>query len=151
MRRGQIRTAVLALLAEGPMHGYEMIRTFEERSGGRWKPSAGAVYPTLAQLDDEGLVVAAEVDGKRVYELTEDGRLAVGALAPDDREPWVNDAGGDGAFELKGLLHQLGHAVRGVMQSGTPDQVERTRKVLADARRSIWVILAEEPTDGSGA
>src|SRR6185503_5425391 len=74
MRRGEIRTAVLAVLTDGPAHGYEIIQTLEERSGGMWRPSPGSVYPTLQLLEDESLVRAVERDGKRVYELTDTGR-----------------------------------------------------------------------------
>ena len=53
-RRGAVRGAILRLLAERPMHGYELITELEERTGGRWRPSPGSVYPALAQLEDEG-------------------------------------------------------------------------------------------------
>ena len=74
-RRGEIRTAILALLLEAPMHGYQIITELSDRSGGDWRPSAGSVYPTLQQLTDEGLVRDEEREGRRVYELTESGRL----------------------------------------------------------------------------
>ena len=74
VRRGLIRGAILHLLAERPMHGYELINELEQRTGGRWKPSPGSVYPTLSALEDEGLITAVETDGKKRYELTEDGR-----------------------------------------------------------------------------
>src|SRR5919106_4340668 len=80
-RRGDVRTAILALLEERPMHGYEMIQQLEERSGGRWRPSAGSIYPTLQLLEDEGLVSGEEVDGKRVFSLTEAGTKAATAIA----------------------------------------------------------------------
>jgi DNA-binding PadR family transcriptional regulator len=73
-KRGDVRSAILALLGEKPMHGYEMIQELEERSGGRWRPSAGSIYPTLQLLEDEGLVRAQEVEGKRVFDLTDAGR-----------------------------------------------------------------------------
>src|SRR4249919_1877467 len=80
-RRGDIRAAVLALLAERPMHGYEMIKELEERTKGAWVPSAGSIYPTLQLLEDEGLVAGEESDGKRRFTLTE-----AGAKANDERE-----------------------------------------------------------------
>ena len=79
LRRGEIRPLILAALAERPMHGYEVIQELEARSGGRWRPSAGSVYPTLQQLADEGLVSGEEVEGRRVYTLTADGRAAATA------------------------------------------------------------------------
>ena len=73
-RRGDIRAAVLALLEEKPMHGYEMITEVEDRTGGAWRPSAGSIYPTLQLLEDEGLIEGTEAEGKRRFELTEAGR-----------------------------------------------------------------------------
>ena len=74
MRRGEIRTALLVVLAEAPGHGYEVMQRLEEKSGGVWRPSPGSVYPTLQLLEDEGLVRSTERDGKRFYELTDVGR-----------------------------------------------------------------------------
>ncbi|MGA8788951.1 MAG: PadR family transcriptional regulator, partial [Paenarthrobacter sp.] len=71
--RGELRSAILALLAERPMHGYQIIHEIEERSGGSWKPSAGSVYPTLQLLADEGFVSAEESNGRKIYSLTEAG------------------------------------------------------------------------------
>src|SRR5262245_10929630 len=76
VRRGEVRGLILAALRDKPMHGYELIQELEARSGGRWRPSAGSVYPTLQQLADEGLVTGEEVDGRRTYTLTDAGRKA---------------------------------------------------------------------------
>ena len=78
-RRGDIRTAILAVLAEGPGHGYDIITRLEDKSGGAWRPSAGSVYPTLQQLEDEGLATSAESDGKRIYTITAAGARGGGA------------------------------------------------------------------------
>src|ERR1700759_3576639 len=72
-RRGDVRAAVLALLADRPMHGYEMIKEIEERTEGAWTPSAGSIYPSLQMLEDEGLIKGEESDGKRRFSLTETG------------------------------------------------------------------------------
>jgi DNA-binding PadR family transcriptional regulator len=95
MRRGDIRTAVLAVLAEEPGHGYEVIQAIEEKSGGAWRPSPGSVYPTLQLLEDEGLARSTEQDGKRVYQLTETG-LAEAAKRVEEAggPPWANQEGG---------------------------------------------------------
>ena len=77
-KRGDIRAAVLALLAEKPAHGYEMIKELEERTGGAWRPSPGSIYPTLQLLEDEGLIKGNESEGKRRFELTDEGRRADG-------------------------------------------------------------------------
>ena len=86
-RRGAIKSSVLRMLAERPMHGYELISEFEERTGGRWRPSPGSVYPTLAQLEDEGLVRAIDDDGKKRYEITDAGRSWLDEHAGDDQAP----------------------------------------------------------------
>ncbi|HTM84386.1 MAG TPA: PadR family transcriptional regulator, partial [Mycobacterium sp.] len=91
-RRGDVRTAILALLAERPMHGYEMIQQIAERSGQVWRPSPGSVYPTLQLLADEGLIVATETDGSRKsFALTDEGQAAATkTVAP----PWEQMADG---------------------------------------------------------
>ena len=81
VRRGDVRPAMLAMLNESPMHGYQLMRELEERTGGRWRPSAGSIYPTLQQLEDEGIVTASEQDGRRVFTLTDKGRK-VAARSP---------------------------------------------------------------------
>src|SRR5262245_33583576 len=72
-RRGDVRTALLALLSERPMHGYEMIQQLDERTGGIWKPSPGSVYPTLQMLEDEGLVTSTQSEGRKLFTLTDEG------------------------------------------------------------------------------
>jgi DNA-binding PadR family transcriptional regulator len=71
---GEIRLAILSLLAEGPKHGYQLMKEMSERSGGTYRASAGSVYPTLQQLEDEGMVRADTQNGRRVYHLTAAGR-----------------------------------------------------------------------------
>ncbi len=83
--KGEVRAAVLALLAERPMHGYQIIREIEERSGGSWKPSAGSVYPTLQLLADEGVISAEESNGRKIYSLTEAGREEAAGVARFER------------------------------------------------------------------
>lgn len=150
VQRGQIRTALLALLEEEPMHGYEMIRRIEERSGGRWKPSPGAVYPTLQQLSDEELVTVAEDGGKRVFSLTDAGRDVAAELDDDDREPWAG-GGDDAGFELKAVMRQLVLALRSVAAAGDPQQLERAVAIVSDARRQLYALLAEEPASDAPA
>ncbi|MCE4026778.1 MULTISPECIES: PadR family transcriptional regulator [unclassified Microbacterium] len=148
MARGDVRTAVLALLAEQPMHGYQIIQEIEERSGGSWKPSAGSVYPTLQLLADEGLIEAAEQGGRKTYSLTEAGRaVADEAGAP----PWEGARGGApfggpfggqfGALPKAGV--DLAGAAAQVARTGTPEQVQQAIEVLDDARRKLYAILAD--------
>src|SRR5215831_5958389 len=86
-RRGDVRAAVLALLAERPMHGYEMIKEIEERSGGAWTPSPGSIYPTLQMLEDEGLISGQEIEGKRRFTLTDAGKAEQESRAGEET-PW---------------------------------------------------------------
>jgi DNA-binding PadR family transcriptional regulator len=140
--RGDVRTAILVLLAEAPMHGYEIIQQLGERSNGMWRLSAGSVYPTLQQLEDEGLVRGEERDGRKVYALTEDGKKAAEA-AGKNPAPW-NMAGSDDDANLYGLFLPLGNAVAQVQQVGSPEMIAKARVILTDARRSLYRLLAED-------
>ena len=103
MRRGDIRTAVLAVLAEQPRHGYEVIQALEDKTGGAWRPSAGSIYPTLQLLEDEGLARSSERDGKRVYELTEAGQAeARTRIEEAGGPPW---SGAETGGSLPGRRH----------------------------------------------
>src|SRR5439155_11957174 len=107
VRRGNVRAAILALLLERSMHGYEMIQELEARSGGSWRPSAGSIYPTLQLLEDEGLVKSEDVEDRRRYSLTKAGRAAA-----DKRRgppPWEEVAGVAGA--RGGQLREAGFQV----------------------------------------
>ena len=147
--RGNVRNAVLALLAEEPLHGYAVIGLLAERSGGLWRPSPGSVYPVLAQLQEEGLVTAEEADGRKVFALTDAGRAHVAEHADELREPWTaaESRHRDRAVTLFDTMRGLGGAVREVARGGSEAQVEAARSVLDGARRSIYRILAEDPTD----
>ena len=140
-RRGDVRSAILALLEERPMHGYEMIQQLEERSGGRWRPSAGSIYPTLQLLEDEGLVSGDEVDGKRTFSLTEAGREA--AEQRTEKSPWESSEEDSPYHRLRREGFGLVNAARQVAQVGSSEQATEVAKILADARRRIYAILAE--------
>ena len=141
-RRGDVRSAILALLEEREMHGYEMIQELEERSGGRWRPSAGSIYPTLQLLADEGLVSAEEVDGRRVFSLTDRGRKA--ADERSEHRPWEDGEEGSPHHNLRGSAVQLARAAMQVGQAGSDDQVSRAADILTDARKQLYSILAED-------
>jgi DNA-binding PadR family transcriptional regulator len=141
--RGDVRAAVLALLAEQPMHGYQIIHEIEERSGGSWKPSAGSVYPTLQLLADEGLIEASESNGRKTYALTEEGRARVaasGASAPWEEEA---DSGSDFAALPKAGF-ELAQAAAQVGRTGTPEQISQAVAELEGARRRLYAILAQD-------
>jgi DNA-binding PadR family transcriptional regulator len=147
-RRGDVRLALLRLLAEEPRNGYQLMQTIEARSDGRWSPSPGSVYPTLAQLDDEGLIRSTDGEGSRLYTITDAGRehLATRGEEPDPWEP--SDAEGESAItELGPLVIQIGKAAWQVASVGTPAQRARATEVLAETRRALYRILAEEPQD----
>jgi len=143
-RRGDVRAAILALLAEKPMHGYEMIQELDERTGGAWKPSPGSVYPTLTMLEDEGLVTAVESDGKRRYTLTEAGSQAVAER--EGPAPWeqVVTGANPAIFELKDVLGSTMSAVQQVFRAGTPAQQAKAVEILTDTRRRLYEVLATE-------
>lgn len=145
MGRGDVRAAVLALLAEKPMHGYQIISEIAERSGGAWKPSAGSVYPTLQLLADEGLISAEESNGRKTYSLTDAGRAEAEASA-DRPAPWQTpsprDFGAGGALPKAGI--ELAQAAAQIGRSGTPEQVKQAVEVLDDARRRLYSILAQD-------
>ena len=143
--RGEVRQGVLAVLSEQPMHGYQIMQEMEDRSGGAWQPSPGSIYPTLQQLADEGLVVSEAVDGKNVFSLTEDGATA--AAQSDAPPPWERFGEGHAAVgNLRRSVHQLGAAARQVAMTGTEPQVEEAGRILTEARRSIYRLLAEDDT-----
>ncbi len=142
-RRGDVRSAVLHLLADRDMHGYEMIQEIEERTAGRWRPSAGSIYPTLQLLADEGLVTAEEVDGRRVFSLTDSGREAAAEKQGTERS-W------DGSEQDRSPYHRLrreaSQAIAAAMQvakAGTPEQVGQAIEIVAGARRKLYSLLAE--------
>ena len=141
--RGDVRSAVLALLSEQPMHGYQMIQQISERSGGSWKPSPGSVYPTLQQLEDEGLVRAQEQDGRRVYHLTEDGRRVATERADEFATLWQGVAPSEDDTQLGDLVFGVGAAFVHVARTGTPEQMAEARKVLARTRADLYRILGE--------
>lgn len=149
--RGDIRAAILALLTDEPMHGYQIIREIEERSEGAWTPSPGSVYPTLQQLTDEGLVRSSEMDGKRVYELTDEGRAQ--AESRQGTLPWDEAAEGadDDLVALRDLVFQVMAATRQVAHAGTKAQLAAAQEILRAARKSLYHLLADDENGGGAA
>lgn len=143
-RRGDVRSAILALLDERPMHGYEMIQTLEERTGGRWRPSAGSIYPTLQLLEDEGLVSADEVEGRKVFSLSDAGRKALEERA-GQKLPWENGNDEEAPLQqLRAVAYQVGAAAMQVGQAGSEGQVRKAVELLTESRRRLYSLLAEE-------
>ncbi len=151
--RGDVRAAILALLAEEPMHGYQIITELTDRSGGVWQPSPGSVYPTLQALEDQGLVTADKAEGKRVFSLTDQGRTEAEAAA-DGPAPWEDVArdADTGVQGLRGLMVQVLKATQQVAHAGTNQQIATVAGILTETRRKIYLVLADEApagTDGS--
>src|SRR5579871_1865510 len=147
VKRGDVRAAALALLAEEPRNGYQLIQEIAERSGGVWQPSPGSVYPALQQLEDEGLIQAETPEGGRKrYALTTEGREYVTAHADEVRAPWddVASSVGTDAIELRKLFGAVAMAGMQVVQVGTPAQVAQARQIVIDARRKLYAILAAD-------
>ena len=141
-RRGDVRSAILTLLGEKPMHGYEMIQELDDRTGGRWRPSAGSIYPTLQLLEDEGLVRADDVEGKRVFDLTEAGRERL-AERGDSAPPWEQS-------QDRSLYQQLGNEIKGVasaasqvMRAGDEAQLKEALEAMTETRKRLYKLLAD--------
>ncbi|OSC33649.1 PadR family transcriptional regulator [Mycobacterium decipiens] len=142
-RRGDVRAAILTLLTDRPMHGYEMIQEIAERSQGMWRPSPGSVYPTLQLLDDEGLIVGSESEGsKKLFELTDEGRTTADKIKTP---PWAQMAKGvdSSQVNLRTAVNQLLGAVAQSAYVGTAEQKQRILAILKNARREIYTLLAE--------
>jgi len=145
-RRGDVRAALLVLLAEEPRNGYQLMQEIEQRSDGVWRPSPGSVYPALQQLEDEGLVRVEPGEGRKAYGLTDDGRGHVEARGDELADPWdaVKGDMGEGAWELMSAMRQIGMALFQLTHSGTEAQQQEAKEVLAETRRALYRILAEE-------
>ena len=142
-RRVNVRTAVLALLLERPMHGYEMIQELESRTGGVWRPSPGSIYPTLQMLEDEGLIVSEESGGRRRFSLTAAGRAeAEGGTEPP---PWeeFSDESVSSWHDIRDATFGAMNALRQVMMTGTDEQRQRAVEVIAETKRKLYAILAD--------
>jgi len=146
MRRGDVRAAILALLKEQQRNGYQIIQEIERRSGGLWRPSAGAVYPALQQLEDEGLIEVTDEGGRRELRLTDAGRAYADEHPDELAAPWASVAQSvdEEARSLFEVLGAVGAATIQVGQAGSEAQIAKARKLLGDTRKGLYRILAEE-------
>ena len=150
-RRGDIRTAALLLLNEEPRNGYQIMQEVQERSDGVWRPSPGSTYPALQQLEDEGLIRARELDGRKLFELTDAGREYVKERGEDKPAPWEQMSGdvSDQAHELGRLIREVASAFTQVVKTGSEAQMGEARKVLTTTRKDLYRILADgDPGEG---
>jgi DNA-binding PadR family transcriptional regulator len=154
VQRGDVRAATLILLAEQPMHGYQLMQAMAERTGGAWRPSPGAIYPTIAQLEDEGLVSTQIEGGRKLVSLTDSGRTYLQDSAHGVSDPFAAITASDAEEpSLRTAIAEVHSAAKAVALNGTRAQVASAQAVLADARRALYLILAEGPgssTEGTG-
>ncbi len=144
--RGDVRAAILALLRDGPRNGYQIMSDIEERSGGAWRPSPGAVYPALSQLADEGLIEGEESGGRRTFRLTEAGRDYVEQNPEMARGAWESTEQQE-AWQVPGLFAEAARLGGGIVQiahAGTPAQVRAAERLLERTRRELYRILADD-------
>ena len=146
-QRGDVRTAILLVLADQPMHGYQIMQAMGDRTGGGWRPSPGAVYPTIAQLEDEGLVTTQEEAGRRLVTLTPEGQAYLEERSARLGDPFADFAGRASWPDLREGMQELQAAARQIVTSGSTAQINAAAQVLAQARRSLYLILAGEPED----
>lgn len=147
-RRGDIKFILLGLLSERPQHGYELMKELEARRGGFRRPSSGSVYPTLQMLEESGYLTSEEADGKRVYTITESGRRFLSDRNQQSHSRNTHDSFVESKpselLELRRTLTDLNDAVTQVARSGNLDQSNRVRDLLAQVKREIYKLLAEQ-------
>lgn len=147
-RRGDIKFILLGLLSERPQHGYELMKELEARRGGFRRPSPGSVYPTLQMLEEGGYLIGEEVEGKRVYTITESGRQFLSDRNQQSHFRNARDSFTEGKsselIELRHTLTQLNDAVAQVARSGNSEQANRVRDLLVQVKREIYKLLSEQ-------
>ncbi|MGC4174890.1 PadR family transcriptional regulator [Demequina sp.] len=139
--RGDVRTAVIVLLAEQPRHGYDLMRAIEERSNGMWSPSPGSIYPTLQALEDEGLIQFETVEGRKTASLTEAGSQWLAEHGSEADTVFTQPEGASSAIALRQEMHQLRDAAMLAARQGG-DTAEEAVKVIAQARKDLYALLA---------
>lgn len=149
-RRGDVRAAALLLLAEEPRNGYQLMQEIQERSNGVWRPSAGSIYPALSQLEDEGLVRGEEHDGRRSFTLTDAGRAYVDEHRDELGAPWDEMSGAfdDDAAQFFREMKRVGIAAVQVAQLGDRKLFGEAERILTDARKALYRLLAEDDPAG---
>jgi DNA-binding PadR family transcriptional regulator len=145
VRRGDVRAAILDVLAVEPMNGYQIIQQIAERSGGAWKPSPGSVYPTVQQLEDEGLVEALDGERRRLLQLTDSGRRYVEEHPDELAATWraFEDSEEGETSDLKSAIGQVMGAVWQIVSTGTRQQQAEAAEILAETRKRLYGLLAE--------
>jgi DNA-binding PadR family transcriptional regulator len=146
-RGGDVRAAVLLMLADGPRHGYQLIQEIAERSSGSWTPSPGSIYPVLQQLEDEGLIALERIEGRNTATLTDDGQTYVTEHRAELDSSWAEATapGSEGISRETGqsFMHLM-VAWRQVMQTGSPEQRQQANELVDKTRKSLYGILASD-------
>lgn len=146
-RRGDVRLGLLLLLKlDGPANGYQLIQGLSSRSEGNWTPSPGSVYPTLSQLEDEGLIAGTELEGAsgRSFELTEAGREYLEGLG-EVTAPWEQGPDKDHpAFQFRHAIGGVVKAATQVVHDGDVTKIAKANAILAQARKDLYRLLAED-------
>lgn len=174
-RRGEVRGAILHLLSHGPKNGYQLMQDIADATAGEWTPSSGAIYPALAQLEDEGLIKASYVEGRKAFDLTDAGREALGSTpdplatstgGQEPEDPWAQDRearrerrrghehhGGPGGRRgprqapLWKAMGTVAMAAQAVNQTGDEELSRQATEVLDRTRRDLYRLLAESEVD----
>ena len=144
---GEVRLALLSMLESGPKHGYELMKELETKSGGIYKASAGAIYPALQQLEDEGLVSSDQAAGKRTYSLTDAGEAELQREAETvkkiwqraeqagDWAPWM---GMEGAEVMRPAAEVMKAALRAATRASNDSaRIAKIREILEKTKREI--------------
>lgn len=141
--RGDVRLAILQLLTEEPMHGYQLMKAIGDRSGGRWTPSPGAIYPAINLLEDEGLVTVDAESGRKLVTLTDAGRERAAADKDARPDPFAAFEGAPAGADLRSQVDEVRMAARQVAMLGDDEQTAAAAKILSNARRELYLILAD--------
>ena len=157
VRRGDVRTAILDVVRTAqwngePVNGYQVIQQIAERSNGAWRPSPGSVYPTIQQLEDEGLLATDESGGRRTLRLTAEGEAYVADRADELSAVWApfEEAEGEDEGGPTGLKPEIGQVMGAVWQivtTGSEQQRRAAVDVLVETRRKLYGILADGDLD----
>lgn len=165
--RGDMKFALLELLQERPMHGYEMMKALAEKSGGFYTPSPGSIYPTLQMLEEGGFVTGNEVEGKKVYSITDTGRAMLAEHRRGEEgfagPPWMRrhgeygERGGHGMrLEMQALRSEAAEvarlfAIAGRASLQNPEQLTRLRGIIERTRRDLTALIyGEQDAQGQG-
>lgn len=124
--QGDLRLIVLRLIAEKPRHGYEIIKAIEDSSMGVYRPSAGAIYPILSYLQDMGYVtVTSSSDGRKIHEITEDGKSFLKSSAP--------------------LMETIDSRMNGLRKFREDDQTPQIRRAMDNLKTVLRMRLSNDP------